>query len=122
MQLESAINNNNGRSGWYDVTNGAIFSVNNDQKIEGIAGRVDLRIRSAAGIHEVYHLNGTNISSQLNVSTTAESQLTMMSFSPDQQLLNDSKANLSHVNPPQSNSPSSLAMLSPGLDLSFLDE
>jgi hypothetical protein len=125
MELEAAIERNNGRSGWYDIKNGAIFSVNNDQKIEGIAGRVDLRIRPLAGQsgkHEVYHLHGTNITTRLNVSAQAESQLTTMSFRPDQASLQSTKANLTHVNPPASNSPASLATLSPGLDLSFLDD
>ena len=125
MELEAAVERNNGRSGWYDIRNGAIFSVNDDQKIEGIAGSVDLRIRPLAsqrGRHEVYHLHGTNITTRLNVSAQAESQLTTMSFRPDQSALQTTKANLTHVNPPASRSPASLATLSPGLDLSFLDD
>jgi hypothetical protein len=125
MELEAAVERNNGRSGWYDIKNGAIFSVNNDQKTEGIAGSVDLRIRPLAGqhgAHEVYHLHGTNVTTRLNVSAQAESQLMTMSFRPDQAALQGTKATLNHVNPPASNSPASLATLSPGLDLSFLDD
>lgn len=63
--LAQKIINNGCKSGWYTITNGVLFDMNNDGYDVGLVGKLHLMVRQAGADHEVWHLEGATITAPL---------------------------------------------------------
>jgi hypothetical protein len=97
-ELEASIIDNGCASGAYPISNGCVFTANNNFHQEGSGGSVNLSVRLVSGTtYEVYHLNSATIGSVLSCTARAANQLRIQSFMPKASDLVDAKNRLKHV-------------------------